>query len=304
MKPYFSNTKIVAFLLALSLIMGLPGCNLLSNNEQATDKKDSKRVAQVGNSVLYANALQGLTIPGMNPKDSLSLVKRYIDSWVKRELVLNEAREQSQVDQAEIKKKVQQFEYDLLRYSLEQKYVTEKLDTLVKKAEIDAYLKGHQEFLKLKENIVQGVFMKIPLASIQRDSLANIKISRMLLNTGANRKKTLRDYCVKSAEFYHLEDSTWVSLDALISNTPFAEMANKANLMTLSKVQPMSRRDKQYIYYLKLRDFKLADQEAPYDFAKSRVIALILQNRKVQLIKKLEEDLLKKAQKSKKIKIY
>ncbi|OJJ18266.1 hypothetical protein BKI52_25935 [marine bacterium AO1-C] len=304
MRAYFSKTKMVAFLMGLSLVIGLSGCNLLGGNEDSASKSDARKVAQVGNSILYADELQGVTIPGMNPKDSIGLVKNYIDSWVKRELVLNEARGQSQVDQADIKKKVQQFEYDLLRYSLEKQYVTEKLDTTVKKEEVDAYLKSHQGFLKLKENIIQGVFIKIPLATIQRDSLANTKIVRMLMNNGANRKKTLRDYCVKSAEFCHLEDSTWVALDALISNSPFMEMANKTNLLNVSKIQPMSRRDEQYAYYLKLRDFKLADQEAPYEFAKSRIIELILQNRKVQLIKKLEEDLLKKAQKSKKIKIY
>jgi len=304
MRVFFSNIQIVVFQLGLSLLMVLSGCNLLSGNDESNDKSKSRKVAQVGKSVLYEDELQGLTIPGMNAKDSSELVKNYIDSWVKRELVLNEAREQSQVDQAEIKRKVQQFEYDLLRYSLEKQYVIEKLDTLVKNEEIEAYLKSRQEFLKLKENIVQGVFIKIPLASLQSDSLANTKINRMLLNTGAKRFQTLRDYCVKSAEFYHLKDSTWVSLEALIGNTPLMEVANKANLLNLSKIQPVSRQDEQYVYYLKVRDFKLVNQEAPYEFAKARVVELILQNRKVQLIKKLEEDLLKKAQKSKKIKIY
>jgi len=304
MRVHFSNIKIVVFQLSLSLLIGLTGCNLLSGNDGSKDKTKSRKVAQVGESVLYEDELQGLTIPGMNPKDSVGLIKNYIDSWVKRELVLNEAREQSQVDQAEIKKKVQQFEYDLLRYSLEKQYVIEKLDTTVKKEEIETYLKSHQELLKLKENIIQGVFLKIPLASIQRDSLASIKINRLLLDKGAKRIQSLRDFCVKSAEFYHLKDSTWISLETLIASTPFMEMGNKVNLLNLSKIQPVSRQDGQYVYYLKTRDFKLVNQEAPFEFAKSRVVELILQKRKVQLIKKLEEDLLKKAQKSKKIKIY
>jgi hypothetical protein len=53
-----------------------------------------------------------------------------------------------------------------------------------------------------------------------------------------------------------------------------------------------------------VRDFKLVNQETPYEFAKPHIVEVILQNRKVQLIQELEEDILKKAQKSKKIKIY
>lgn len=308
MLAYFSNNNLRLWIFQfgyLSLIFGLTSCNLLgSGEEKNSERTNDRKVAQVGSSVLYSDELQGVTVPGMNPKDSIKLVKTYIDSWVKRELVLNEAREQSKVDKAEIKRKVQQYEYDLLRYSLEKQHITKNLDTLVKQAEIEAYIKSHQDLLKLKENIIQGVFLKIPLESIQRDSLAGLKINRMLLNTGANRKKTLRDYCVKSAEFCHLEDSTWISLGSLIGNTPFMEMTDKISLLNQSKLQPVSRKDQQYVYYLKVRNFKLIDQEAPYEFSKSKVAELILQYRKVKLIKKLEEDLLKEAQKSKKIKIY
>lgn len=301
-----TKIKITRVLVLLIFAAGLSACNLLSNREDQSKKKvsESQKIAQVGNSVLYAEELQGVVYPGALVKDSVKLVKAYIDSWVKRELVLNEARKQSQVNKADIKQKVQQFEYDLLRYALEKKYVTKKLDTLIKKSEIDAYYQAHKEVLNLKQNIIQGIFLKIPLSSIQRDSTAHLKISRMLLKTGEKDKKALRDYCVKSAEFYHIEDSVWTNFEALVNSTPFAEIKDKTLLFNQSKYQPSRRQNEQYVYYLKVRDFKLVAQEAPYTYIKPRIIELILQKRKVRLIKKLEEDLLKKAQKSKQIKIY
>lgn len=301
-----TKIKTMRILILLVFSAGLPACNLLSNGEDQSKKKtsESQKIAQVGKSILYAEELQGVVYPGALAKDSIKLVKAYIDSWVKRELVLNEARKQSQVNKADIKQKVQQFEYDLLRYALEKKHVTKNLDTIVKKSEIDAYYQNHKEALNLKQNIIQGIFLKIPLSSIQRDSTAHLKISRMLLKTGEKNKKALRDYCVKSAEFYHIEDSVWTNFEALINSTPFAEIKDKTLLFNQSKYQPSRRQNEQYVYYLKVRDFKLVNQEAPYTYIKPRIIELILQKRKVRLIKKLEEDLLKKAQKSKQIKIY
>lgn len=300
------NLKKIKVLFTIGCLMlgFLSGCNSQEKGEIPGDKSKSKKIVQVGESILYADELQGLTYHGMNAKDSSKLVKAYIDSWINRELVLSEARQQNQLDKAEIKRKVQQYEYDLLRYALEQQHVNGNLDTLVKKEEIDAYFKNNKASLKLTQNIVKCFFMKIPLESIRRDSLATIKINQMLLSQSKNQARTLRDYCVKSAEFYHLNDSTWVGFETLISNSPFMEIKDKTTLLNQSKLQPVSRQDQQYVYYLKVGDFKLIDQEAPYDFLQPKVVALILQQRKVKLIQKLENDLLRKAKKSKKIKIY
>lgn len=300
------NTKRIKVCLFLLVSFGLSSCNLWQKGDSKAGKSsaNSKKIAQVGSATLYADELQGVAHPGMMPKDSVMRVKEYINAWVKREVMLDEARNQKKVDKNEIKQKVQQFEYDLLRSSLEKQHVVANLDTLIKEAEINAFYQKNKEAFVLKENIIRGVLLKIPLEGIQRDSSSNLKISQLLTNTGANRKKALRDYCVKSAEFYHIEDSTWVGFEMLINNTPFSGVNDKPTLLNQSKFQVSRRQDKKYVYYLKVRDFKLVNQETPYEFAKSHIIELILQKRKVKLIKKLEEDLLKKAQKSKKIKIY
>jgi hypothetical protein len=297
------KSKGQAFLLIVS--MGLSACSLWQGDSADSSKSSkSRKIAQVGSSILYADDLQGVVHPGMLSKDSTKLVKQFVDAWIKREVVLEEARNQKKLDQNEIKQKVKQFEDNLLRYALEEQHVATKLDTVVKDSDVKAYYESNKSNFTLKQNIIQGILIKIPIASTGRDSSSSLKVGQLLMSTSANRKKALRDFCVKSAEYYHIEDSTWVGFDDLINNTPFNGVNDKTALLNQSKFQYSRKQDQKYVYYLKVRDFKLVNQETPYEFAKPHIVEVILQNRKVQLIQELEEDILKKAQKSKKIKIY
>ncbi|WP_045113311.1 hypothetical protein [Microscilla marina] len=298
------NSRSVFLFLLTSVC--LSACSLWQGDSGAGSGKTgkSKKIAQVGASILYADDLQGVIHPGMLAKDSARLAREYIDAWVKREVVLEEARNQKKIDKDEIKQKVKKFKDNLLRYVLEERHVNNNLDTLVKDSEVKAYYEANKGNFVLKQHIIKGILIKIPLASTGRDSSSSLKVGKLLMSTNANRKKTLRDFCVKSAEFYHIEDSTWVGFDDLINNTPFNGVNDKAALLKQSKFQYSRKQDKKYVYYLKVRDFKLVNQETPYEFAKPHIVELILQKRKVELIQKMEEDILKKARKSKKIKIY
>lgn len=84
---YILNPLIVG----LSCLL-LVGCEFIRmKKEQAEPENVRKAVARVSNSFLYQDELIGITPPSSSAEDSIARVTAYINSWIRKQLVINEA---------------------------------------------------------------------------------------------------------------------------------------------------------------------------------------------------------------------
>src|SRR5690606_3903760 len=63
---------------------------------------DRKPVARVESSYLYHDELQGITPPGTPETDSAQRVEAYVDSWIRKQLLIQEATRKMDINEAEV----------------------------------------------------------------------------------------------------------------------------------------------------------------------------------------------------------
>ncbi len=270
----------------------LLGCNPIEN-----EKADKKMLAKVNNKILFAENLKGLIPHNATRKDSIDFTKRYIDNWVKRQILVELASSKVDAEGEEISKKVQLYKESLILYEFEKQYIYQNLDTIVVDSQIVSYYQKHRANFELKQNIVKGVFARFPL-----DAPKMQRIKDLVANCEAKDMVELKSYCFRFANSYYLSENNWIDIDKIVKNTPFSELANSADFVRSNKFYEI--KDDNFIYLLGIKDYKISDQISPLEYVKSQITNIIVNERKLKLIAKLESETLIKAKSNKNIEIF
>lgn len=262
-----------------------------------TEDEGGKPVAKVDNAILYQRDLTGIVGKDISPRDSANLVNRYINSWVKKQLLISEAAEKINFDQASIERKVLDYRFALMVHEYKKFYVSNNLDTSVTESQIHSYYTENKDNFELKQNIFRGYFI-----TVSKDA-PKINQLRTLINSNNPKDfKELKSYCFRFAESYFLEDSVWINFDEAIRNTPFVSVTNKVDFLKSNRFVEES--DNESIYFLKIKEYKISDQISPLEFVKNDIQQIILNKRKVTIANQLEEEVFEKAKSSNKYEIY
>ena len=289
----------------LSLVLVLSACQqrnlpdfLQFKNQEATEGVIRRPVARVYENYLYEQDLEGIVDENATPEDSASLVTRYVDTWVKKQLLLAEAASQMDIDEAELERKILDYRYALIVYEFEKNYVNQEVDTEVDEDEIAAYYREHQQNFELKQNIVKGVYAKVPQEAPRVGRLR--KLFQGELDDEA--REEIRSYCLSFASAYSLDDSTWYNFEEVIANTPLVSIPNKVQF--LQKNEFIETSDDIYVYFVKVQDYKISDQISPLEFVKDDIVKIVTNQRKVALTQQLEEDIYRDAKKNNEFEVF
>jgi hypothetical protein len=254
-------------------------------------------VARVNNVYLYSDELTGIASAGSNKQDSISRVQAYVDSWIRKQLLIQEATKRIDIDEAEIERKVLDYRYSIIAYEYQAQYVHQNLDTVLSGQEIERYYKDHIDNFILKQNIVRATFIKVP-----KNAPRTAKIKELVYSGNEQDRNELRSYCLSFSTAYHLSDSSWIIFDELVRNSPLVEIPNKIQFLKTNPYYETS--DDNYLYFLKVDDYRISDNVSPLEFVRDEIKNIILNKRKMELVEKLEEQVYQDAQNSKEFEIF
>ncbi|MEP5106885.1 MAG: peptidyl-prolyl cis-trans isomerase, partial [Ekhidna sp.] len=99
-----------------------------------------------------------------------------------------------------------------------------------------------------------------------------------------------------------VEDSVWIKFDEVLIETPLKDISDKtAFLKTNSSVEVS---DEDFIYFLKIFEYKLIGEIAPLEFIKESVSDIIINKRKIALKVELEKKIYEEAEQSNAFEIF
>lgn len=267
----------------------LAGCEFIRMKKEADDGEPARKpVARVSNSFLYQDELIGIIPAGSPAEDSVARVTAYISSWIRKQLVINEAMKNIDINEAEVERKVLDYRYSLIGYEYQNFYIKQNLDDSVSEKEIEEYYKQRLDNFILKQNIVRGTYIKVPKEAPRTKRIKDL--------IGSNKEKDvaeLKSYCLSFSAAYHLADSSWIEFDKLVVNSPLAEIPNKIQFLNSHSYYETS--DTGFLYFLKIDAYKISDNVSPLEFVKQDIKNIILNKRKVELAKKLEDEVYENA---------
>ncbi|MEQ8360863.1 MAG: peptidyl-prolyl cis-trans isomerase [Cytophagales bacterium] len=266
----------------ICIVFIFSACDYITRKSDAEEKTIEKiPIARVNEVFLYQEDLNPLLAEATSVEDSISITNRFINSWVRKQLILDKAEEVIDINRAEIERKVQDYRYALTTFEFKKKYVSENLDVNVEESEIQEYYQNNLDNFLLNQNIVRCRYIQVP-----KDAPRFSKIRRTISSSKPKDIRELNSYCFQFASNYNLEDSIWLNFDDIVLNTPLKSIPNKIQFLKNNKM--VETQDSLFKYLLYIKEYKIQDQLSPIEFVRDQIQNIIINKRKVTLSKELE----------------
>jgi hypothetical protein len=279
------------------MMVSLTSCDLIKRKSQNEAANTRVAVARVDQTFLYQDELGGIVPEGAPKEDSISRMEAYVNSWIHKQLLIRQAGRQIDINKAEVERKLLDYRYSLIAYEYQTYYIKQNLDTVVAANEIEQYYKEHIDNFALKQNIVRATFIKVPSTAPRIK-----KIKDLIFSSKEKDLAELKSYCLSFAAAYHLVDSTWMMFDELVKNSPLAELPDKVQFLKRTPYYETS--DEGYLYFLKVDEYRISDNVSPQEFVRDEIANIILNKRKVELAKRLDEEVFNKAKQNNEFEIF
>jgi len=284
MKPLY-------FYLALSLVF-LQSCNYF------TFKKDNTReaVARVNDVYLYKDDLRAVFAKDITKQDSITLVNNYINTWIKQQLLLSKAQLNLENKNAEFEDLVKKYREDLFINSYKEAVVKQYLDTVVTEDDIDEFYLNNNELFKLNEELIKVKYIKIG-----KDVLNKNELIRLFKSTKNSDFENLKKKVIY-LQSHHLNDSIWIKYSDLTNEIPILKTEDKQQL--LKKDNFIQKEDSLSLYLVTIKKVLQSNEIAPKRYITPTVEQMILHQRKLLLLRNIEETLINDATKKQQFEIY
>ena len=106
---------------------------------------------------------------------------------------------------------------------------------------------------------------------------------------------------MQNATIYDYFYDKWVDFDQVMDNIP-VHVSNANDFLRANKFVEVS--DSTYCYLLNIKEYLPARSVAPYDYASAQIVEMLTNRRKVEFLKKFEEELYNDAVRSGDVKFY
>ena len=275
------------FLISLLLV----SCDFFKKSEGVNP------VARVNETYLYKEDIIDVVPKGASKEDSTLVVNAYINRWARQLLLMDGALiNLSEKKQNEFSRLVEQYKNDLYAKAYLEGLVKKNIDSLVKTEEAELFYEANKESFKLNDDLIQFRYVSLPLNPINLDT-----IKTRFKRFEAKDKRYLDSISVQFKS-YSLNDSIWVKLNRVAEKIPIINSSNKNQL--LKKTNFLQLKDSLNLYLMQVNDVRLQNDYAPMDYVKTSINKIVINKRKLELIKQLENDITKDAIKNNKFQIY
>lgn len=248
---------------------------------------DEEPLAQVHDRFLYLSEIESIIPKSANASDSAKFVNNYINRWVRKQLLVDQAEHLLDEDSRNISRQVEDYRNSLLIYKYQQKLIQQKLDTVVTDKEMESYYNEYKSNFILPNNIVKALYIKLPKTSPDVH-----KVKQLYKSDEPDDQSRLQDYCYQYAVKYDHFDNEWINFKQVLGQIP-TDINDEERFLRFRKY--LETDDSLFLYFLRIKDYHLQGSEQPMAYAKSRIRSIILNKRKFNFIEELENEVYNKA---------
>jgi len=263
--------NIAGFLLATSV---LASCSLLPGMKQDAP------VARVMDHYLYTSDLEHVLPDGISKKDSATLASRYVDTWIRDQLMLQQAELALTEEQKDFERQIAEYRRSLLVFSYRQKLLQQKMDTLVPAAEIENYYTENLGNFILSGDVIRGSYMKLPKDAPRMD-----EVRRWSWNNGEEELDQMEKYCLSYAEKFSDFNESWIYFSSLSDQLPMTISRPSSYLRYNRNIETS---DSLYRYMLHISDHLAEGETTPLELVEEDIRNIILNKRKIEFFQELD----------------
>ncbi|WP_230401665.1 peptidyl-prolyl cis-trans isomerase [Hanstruepera ponticola] len=279
-------------LLFVLTVICFSSCNYFYKQED-----ERKPIARVNDVYLYHEDMQHLFTENISEEDSIIRATNFINQWAAEQLLVDGAKRN--LNDNKLKRfddLAQQYKNELYSTAYLEALVTRNLDTVVTWQEAEAYYNENKDIFKLNEDLIKFRYINI---DENRFELPDLK-TKFTRFDEADKKEL--DSIAIQFKSYSLNDSIWIKVTQAIKKIPAVTTENKNEL--LKKSNFIQLKDSLGLYLMQIKDVLERNSLAPLEYVKPTIDQIVINKRKLELIKELEKDITKDAIKNKQFEIY
>lgn len=258
--------------------------------------EENEAIARVHDKYLYESDIKDLVPENVSEEDSIAIVKNYIYLWAKQRLLLYNSELNINIDKNEFEQLVNEYREDLYINAYREAVVNQYTDTIISPKEINDFYQTNKESFYLNEELVKLRYIVIG------KEIQNPKEFTRLFTSGRSKdiEKIMEDeYKLKS---YNFNDSTWIRYADLQQKLPILKKIERASVLKATPI--VQKQDTIGTYLFKVNNILTIGDVAPLNYVTLNIKQMILHKRKQELLKKIEETLVKDAIKNNQFEEY
>ena len=265
----------------LSILLGT-SCSYFEKSEER------EVIAKVNKSFLYKDDIAALVPEGTPAEDSALVVANYITRWATQRLLIERAKVNLSIEQQkEFDRLVENYKNELYAKAYTDALISRQLDTVIDFGDAKAYYEENGENFRLNEDLVKLRYINTPTNINDFDN-----IKRRFKQFEKEDKQALLEMAIQFNS-YSLNDSVWVRTKQVYDK--IAPLSPEDSPEWLKKDNFLQLEDSLGVYLVAVEDVKMRGDQAPLEYALPGVEQILVNKRKLELIKELEKDIIQDA---------
>lgn len=250
----------------------------------------SNTLARVGRNELTTTEVKQAIPSNLKGEDSVVFAKHYIDKWLVRQLKIEEADELFSTSVNDIEKMVEDYRQTLLTSKVDQYYVDKLMNNELSDDDIANYYNTHKSDFTLDRTLVKGRILCFDGSYRQSKRL---KEQMRKATSSPTDAKTFSDVCEKNGFVLTDYSSAWVNFSDFLANLPTTRSQDYHPLLDKLGIQEMEANDTRY--YFDFTSVCRKGNVAPLEFVSENIRRILLTQRRSEIIKAHEEEIIKRA---------
>jgi hypothetical protein len=242
-------------------------------------------IASVDNNSLTYNDVEQILGEGID-KNSEEF-QNYVNQWVKKLVWVKKAKEDLTDEEMDFSKKIEDYHHTLLKYTIENKIISEFNDTIVNQKEIENYYKNNLNDFELKENVILYRYVKV-----EKNSKLLNELKLLIKYNQEIQKNKFLDMIEKNKLYCVINDHEWTNLDDIKNLIPL-KINNDQQFLTTTKFTEVS--DQNYIWLVYVSDYKLKNNHKPLKMVQDKIKKILIYKKQLDMLKDTESKLMDEA---------
>jgi hypothetical protein len=257
------------------------GCDFIEN-------KPDQVLAWLGDEFYYKSDLIEIFPTGLSEEDSVIFVKNRINNWAKEKLLFKKALVNlGDKKQGDLNQLIESYKNELFSYAYQEKIVKSAMDTFISEQSVREYYNINKLNFKLNQEIINARYLKINSENY------NLKDVVKRFKRFKQSDKIFLDSISLQFSSYYFNDSLWINKDVFFNKLPDINDRLKQNIVKNKLFYRLE--DSLELYLINIKNYKLKNDIAPFDFIKSTLKQVLLNKKKLEFISKFENEIIEDA---------
>ena len=257
------------------------GCDFIEN-------KPDQVLARLGDEFYYKSDLIEIFPTGLSEEDSVIFVKNRINNWAKEKLLFKKALVNlGDKKQGDLNQLIESYKNELFSYAYQEKIVKSAMDTFISEQSVREYYNINKLNFKLNQEIINARYLKINSENY------NLKDVVKRFKRFKQSDKIFLDSISLQFSSYYFNDSLWINKDVFFNKLPDINDRLKQNIVKNKLFYRLE--DSLELYLINIKNYKLKNDIAPFDFIKPTLKQVLLNKKKLEFISKFENEIIEDA---------